>query len=322
MTNGTRVEEFILLGLTDDPNLEILIFLLLFSTYLLTIMGNVLIIAITLVDHHLYTPMYFFLRHVAFVEIGYTTTIIPKTLANMAKGHKTISVIGCFTQSYLYFSLGTTEFFLLAVMSVDRYVAVCNPLRYSTIINGQICPLLVLCCWVAGFLLILGPAATLFQMPFCGSNIINHFFCDNGPLLKLVCADTNLLELVSFLSAILSLIGTLAINLVSYVHIISSVLHIPSTAGRQKTFSTCSSHITVVSITYGSCIFLYVKPKGTSRLDFSKSVAVLNTVISPLLIPFIYCLRNKQVKTALIGAFRQGLVLCKAQDDRRHQHES
>ncbi|XP_060110680.1 olfactory receptor 6C74-like [Heteronotia binoei] len=311
MANGTRVKEFILLGLTDDYKLKILIFLLLFSTYMLTIMGNLLIIAITLVDHRLYTPMYFFLRHVAFVEIGYTTTIIPKALANMAMGQKTISVAACFTQTYLYFSLGTTEFFLLAVMSVDRYVAVCNPLRYSTIMNDRICSLLVLCCWIVGFLLIFGPAVALFQMSFCGSNTINHFFCDNGPLLKLVCADTDLVELMSFLSAILTLIGSLTVNLVSYGHIIFSVLCIPSTAGRQKAFSTCSSHIIVVSITYGSCIFLYVKPKGTSRLDFSKSVAVLNTIISPLLIPFIYCLRNKQVKDALIGTFRKGLVLWK-----------
>ncbi|XP_054849520.1 olfactory receptor 49-like [Eublepharis macularius] len=311
MTNQTMMGEFILLGLTDQHKLEILIFLLLFSIYLLTIMGNLVIIAITLFDHHLCTPMYFFLRHVAFVEIAYTTTIIPKALANMVTGHKTISLSGCFTQTFLYFGLGTTEFFLLAVMSVDRYVAVCNPLRYSTIMNTRICSLLVRCSWVAGFLLILGPAATLFQMSFCGPNVINHFFCDSGPLIKLACVDTSLLELMDFLIAMLSLIGTLAVNLVSYIHIIYSIMHIPSTAGRQKAFSTCSSHITVVSITYGSCIFMYVKPKGISRLDFSKSVAVLNTVVAPLLIPFIYCLRNKQVKDALSGVFRQGVVLCK-----------
>ncbi|XP_054850367.1 olfactory receptor 49-like [Eublepharis macularius] len=175
---------------------------------------------------------------------------------------------------------------LLAVMSVDRYVAVCNPLRYSTIMNTRICSLLVRCSWVVGFLLILGPAAALFQMSFCGPNVINHFFCDSGPLIKLACVDTSLLELMDFLIAMLSHIGTLAVNLVSYIHIICSIMHIPSTAGRQKAFSTCSSHITVVSITYGSCIFIYMKPKGISRLDFSKSVAVLNTVVAPLIIPF------------------------------------
>ncbi|XP_077171299.1 olfactory receptor 6E1-like [Paroedura picta] len=308
MANGTRVKEFILLGLTDDHNLQILFFLFLFSTYLLTIMGNLLIIIITLMDHRLHTPMYFFLRHIAFVEIGYTTTIMPITLSNMAMGHKTISATTCFTQNFLYFSLGTTEFFLLAVMSVDRYVAVCYPLHYLTIINDHTCSLLVLCCWVTGFLLVLGPAVGLFQASFCGSNIINHFFCDNGPLLKLVCADTSLLQFMALLSAIFSIIGTLVVNAVSYVYIISSILRIPSTAGRRKAFSTCSSHITVVGITYGSCIFLYVKPKGNSSLDYRKSVAVLNTVMAPLLIPFIYCLRNKQVKEALTDAFRQGLV--------------
>ncbi|XP_054850370.1 olfactory receptor 49-like [Eublepharis macularius] len=311
MSNQTTVREFILLGLTDHRGLEILIFLLLLSIYLLTIIGNVAIITITLVDHHLCTPMYFFLRHVAFLDIGYTTTIIPKALANMALGKRTISLHGCFMQLFLYFGLGTTVFFLLAVMAFDRYLAICKPLHYSSIMNGQICSLLVLCCWIGGFLVILGPTMPLFQMPFCGPNIIDHFFCDNGPLIKLVCADTALLELTDSLTGTLSLIGTLVVNLVSYIHIISSVMRIPSTTGRQKAFSTFSSHITVVSITYGSCIFLYVKPKETGKLEFGKLVAVLNTIISPLLVPFVYCLRNKQVKDALRGAFRQGVAFCR-----------
>ncbi|XP_053117228.1 olfactory receptor 49-like [Hemicordylus capensis] len=305
MRNSTMVWEFILLGFTNHRGPEIMLCLLLFCTYLLTIMGNLLIIVITLLNHHLHTPMYFFLRHFAILEIGFTTAVIPKALVNMAMGRKTISLPGCFTQSFLYFVLGTTEFLLLAVMSIDRYVAVCNPLRYSTIMSSQICALLVLCCWVGGLLLIMGPAVALFQMPFCGTNIINHFFCDNGPLNKLVCVDTSLLELVNFLIATLSLLGTLAVNIVSYVNIISTIMHIPSATGRQKAFSTCASHITVVSITYGSCIFMYIKPKGTSEIDFSKVVAVLNTIVSPLLNPSIYCLRNKQVQDALKTVFGQ-----------------
>ncbi|XP_054850372.1 olfactory receptor 49-like [Eublepharis macularius] len=311
MSNQTTMREFILLGLTDHRGLEIFIFLLLFSTYLLTVMGNVVIITITLVDHHLYTPMYFFLRHVAFVDIGYTTTIIPNTLINMALGQRTITLPGCFMQFFLYFGLGTTALFLLAVMAFDRYLAICKPLHYSSIMNGQICSLLVLCCWIGGFLVILGPTMPLFQMPFCGPNIINHFFCDNGPLIKLVCADTTLLELIDFIIAALCLIGTLLVNLVSYIHIISSIMRIPSTTGRQKTFSTCSSHLIVVSITYGSCIFMYVMPNNTSKLEFGKLVAVLNTIVSPLLVPFVYCLRNKQVKDALRGVFRQGVEFWK-----------
>ncbi|XP_066486618.1 olfactory receptor 6E1-like [Tiliqua scincoides] len=309
--NCTTEGDFTLLGFTNNQQLEIILFTLLICTYPLTIIGNMVIIVITLVDPQLDTPMYYFLRHFAFLEIGFTTTIIPKTLANMATGHKTISVPGCFAQSFLYFVLGTTEFFLLAVMSFDRYVAICNPLHYSTIMNSQICSLLVLCSWVGGFLLIMGPPIQLFQMPFCGLNIIDHFFCDSGPLLKLACADTSLLELADFLIATLSLLGTLAINLVSYVKITTTVMRIPSAAGRKKAFSTCVSHIIVVSITYGSCIFMYLKPKGITELDFSKVVAILNTVVAPLLIPFIYCLRNKQVQDALRAVFRKFVGFCK-----------
>nr|XP_056720037.1 olfactory receptor 49-like [Euleptes europaea] len=305
--NSTMVREFILSGFTDNRELEIFIFFMLLGTYILTIMGNMVIIVITLVDHHLYTPMYFFLRHFAVLEIGFTTSTIPKALANMAMGHKSISVSGCFIQFFVYFVLGTTEFFLLAVMSVDRYLAICNPLRYSTIMHSQVCSLLVLCSWLGGILLILGPAVVLFQMPFCGSNTINHFFCDNGPLIKLACIDTSLLELMDFLIATLSLIGTLTVTIISFVNIVSTILSIPSSTGRQKAFSTCASHITVVSITYGSCIFMYIKPQGTSKFNFSKSVAILNVVVSPLLNPFIYCLRNKQVQDALRTVCRQGV---------------
>ncbi|XP_054850369.1 olfactory receptor 6C74-like [Eublepharis macularius] len=312
MSNQTTVREFVLLGLSDDPGLEILILLLLFSTYLMTVMGNAVIITITLVDHRLYTPMYFFLRHVAFVDIGYTTTILPNTLINMALGQRTISLPGCFMQFFMHFGLGSTASYLLALMAFDRYLAICKPLHYSSIMNGQICSLLVLCCWIVGFLIVL-PCPLVFPpaMPFCGPNIIDHFFCDNEPLIKLVCADTALLERIDFIIAALTLTGTLLVNLVSYIHIISSVMRIPSTTGRQKTFSTCSSHLIVVSITYGSCIFLYVKPNNTSKFDFGKLVAVLNTIVSPLLIPFVFCLRNKQVKDALKGAFRQGVVFQK-----------
>ncbi|XP_054850374.1 olfactory receptor 6C74-like [Eublepharis macularius] len=307
--NRTMVREFILLGFTDNHEFEIFIFVVLFGTYILTVMENMIIIMITLVDHHLYTPMYFFLRHFALLEIGLTTSVIPKTLANMAMGCRSISKNGCLTQSFLYFVFGTTEFFLLAVMSVDRYVAICNPLRYPTIMHSQVCSLLVLGSWLAGFIWILGPGVGLMLMPFCGPNTINHFFCDNGPLIKLACFDTTLLEIADFLTATLSLIGTLTITIVSYVNIVSSILSIPSSAGRQKAFSTCASHITVVSITYGSCIFMYVKPKGSSQFNFSKSVAILNTVVSPFLNPFIYCLRNKQVQDALRAAFKHGVGL-------------
>ncbi|XP_060111727.1 olfactory receptor 6E1-like [Heteronotia binoei] len=303
--NSTPVREFILLGFTDNHKLQVVLFLLLMGTYLLTISGNVVIVAITLSSRRLHTPMYFFLRNFALLEVGFTTALIPKALAHLATGQRTISISGCFTQCFLYFTLGTTEFFLLAVMSFDRYVAICHPLRYATIMSGQLCSLLVGCSWVGGLLLILGPAIALFQMPFCGPNTINHFFCDNGPLIKLACVDTILMERVDFFIATFSLIGTLAVTVISYANIISSILRIPSTQERQKAFSTCSSHIIVVSLFYGSCIFMYVRPSQSEGFGFNKGVSILNTVVTPLLNPFIYTLRNKQVHEALRDAKRK-----------------
>lgn len=312
MANSTTVREFILLGLTNNQQIAVGLFLILLGIYLLTLIGNMLIIIITLVNAQLCSPMYFFLRHVAWIEIGYISSIIPKTLANIATGNKSISLAGCFVQMFLHFFLGTTEFLLLATMSVDRYIAICKPLHYTIIMNEQICSLLVLCCWIGGLSLILVPSILFFQMPFCGpNNIINHFFCDNGALIKLSCVDTSLLELINFVIATFSLLGTLSVNIVSYVKIISTILRIPSTTGRKKTFSTCASHMTVVSITYSSCVFMYIRPKGSSKLDFNKMIALLNTVMAPLLIPFIYCLRNRQVQDALRTELRQWIEFCK-----------
>ncbi|KAM3821268.1 olfactory receptor 6E1-like [Vipera latastei] len=311
MANSTTVREFILLGLTDNQQIALGLFPILLGIYLLTLIGNMMIIIITLVNAQLCSPMYFFLRHVAWIEIGYVSSIIPKTLANIATGNKGISLAGCFVQMFLYFVLGTTEFLLLATMSVDRYIAICNPLHYTTIMTEQVCSLLVLCCWIGGLSLILVPSILFFQMPFCGPNIINHFFCDNGPLIKLSCVDTSLLELINFVTATFSLLGTLSVNIVSYVKIISTILRITSTTGRKKTFSTCASHMTVVSITYSSCVFMYIRPKGSSKLDFNKMMALLNTFMAPLLIPFIYCLRNRQVQDALRTELRQWIEFCK-----------
>ncbi|XP_061445008.1 olfactory receptor 6C74-like [Rhineura floridana] len=312
MENRTLVTEFILWDFTDNRRVEILLFTILFGTYLLTILGNMVIIMITLLNPKLYTPMYFFLRHFAVLEVGFTTTVIPKALANLAVGQKNISVLACFMQVYLYLVLGATESLLLAVMSIDRYVAICNPLHYATIMNSRTCSLLVLSSWAGGILLMMAPTLALFQLSFCGPNAIDHFFCDIGPLIKLACMDTSVLELMFLLIVTLCIFGPLAVNVVSFINIISTIICIPSTAGRQKAFSTCASHFIVISISYGSCIFMYVKPKGTSELDFSKGVALLNTVVSPLLNPYIYCLRNKQFQDALRAGFRQSVVFCKS----------
>lgn len=297
MENSTTVTEFVLLGLSDACELQVLIFLGFLLTYLLTLLGNFLIIFITLVDRRLYTPMYYFLRNFAVLEIWFTSVIFPKMLTNIITGHKTISILGCFLQTFLYFFLGTTEFFLLAVMSFDRYVAICNPLRYATIMNKRVCVQLVCGSWMSGLLLIVVPSSILFQQPFCGSNIIDHFFCDNFPLLELVCADTSLIEFLGFVIANFSLLGTLAVTATCYGHILYTILRIPSAKERKKAFSTCSSHIIVVSLFYGSCIFMYVlSGKSGQGEDHNKVVALLNTVVTPTLNPFIYTLRNKQVK--------------------------
>ncbi|XP_037691102.1 olfactory receptor 49-like [Choloepus didactylus] len=297
MGNGTSVTEFVLLGLTDACEMQMLIFLGLLLTYLLTIMGNLLIVVITLMDRRLHTPMYYFLRHFAILEIWFTSIIFPKMLTNILTGDNTISLAGCFLQFFLYFFLGTTEFLLLAVMSFDRYVAICNPLRYATIISQRICVQLVLCSWIAGFLLIIVPSIITVQQPFCGPNTINHFFCDSFPLLELICTDTSLIELLGFVVANVSLLGTLSVTATCYGHILHTIQHIPSAKDRHKAFSTCSSHIVVVSLVYGSCIFMYVRSgKGSQGKDRNKVVALLNTMVTPMLNPFIYTLRNKLVK--------------------------
>ncbi|XP_044621239.2 olfactory receptor 6E1-like [Equus asinus] len=297
MGNHTTITKFVLLGLSDACELQMLIFLVLLLTYLLTLLGNLLIVIITLMDRRLHTPMYYFLRNFAVLEIWFTSVIFPKMLTNILTGHKTISLAGCFLQLFFYFFLGTTEFLLLAVMSFDRYVAICNPLRYATIMSKRVCVQLVLSSWLAGFLLIIVPSFILFQQPFCGPNIINHFFCDSFPLLELICADTSLIELLSFIEAIFTLLGTLSVTATFYGHILHTILRIPSAKERQKAFSTCSSHIIVVSLFYGSCIFMYIRSdKGDQGEDRNKVVALLNTVVTPMLNPFIYTLRNKQVK--------------------------
>ncbi|XP_010643108.1 olfactory receptor 6C65 [Fukomys damarensis] len=299
MPNKTSVSEFILLGLTDDPKLQIVIFFFMFITYLLSVSGNMTIITLTLSTIHLKTPMYFFLRNFSFLEISFTTVCIPRFLISIATGDSTISYNACMTQVFFFIFLGSTEFFLLAVMSYDRYVAICKPLHYTTIMNNKVCNCLVLSTWLAGFLIIFPPMIMGLQLDFCDSNIIDHFTCDASPMLMIACTDTKFLELMAFLLAVFTLMVTLTLVILSYTLILRTVLKIPSAQQRKKAFSTCSSHMIVVSISYGSCIFMYVKTSAKDGIALSKGVAVLNTSVAPMLNPFIYTLRNQQVKQAL-----------------------
>ncbi|XP_003476275.1 olfactory receptor 6C75 [Cavia porcellus] len=298
MKNTTSVTEFILLGLTDDLQWQVVLFIFLLVTYLLSVSGNLIIITLTLADHNLQTPMYFFLRNFSVLEISFTSVCIPRFLVTIVTGDRTISYKGCVAQLFFFIFLGVTEFYLLAAMSYDRYVAICKPLHYMTIMNSRVCILLVFSSWLAGFLIIFPPIILLLKLNFCASNIIDHFICDSSPILQLSCTNTHFLELMAFILAVITLMVTLTLVTLSYTNIIWTILKIPSTNQRKKAFSTCSSHMIVVSLSYGSCIFMYIKPSARERVTLSKGVAVLNTSVAPLLNPFIYTLRNQQVKQA------------------------
>ncbi|KAM4881086.1 olfactory receptor 6C6-like [Thomomys bottae] len=298
MKNKSHEIVFILLGLTDDPQLQIVVFLFLLINYILSLMGNFVIILLTLLDPRLKTPMYFFLRNFSFLEICFTTICIPRFLTSILTGDKRISYCGCAAQLFLFFLVGVIQFYLLAAMSYDRYVAICKPLHYPVIMNARGCHQLVLGSWGIGFINIIPPIIFGVQLDFCGSTKIDHFFCDASPVLQLSCTDTQLLELLAFGFCLTTLFITLFFVILSYTFIIRTILKFPSAQQRKKAFSTCSSHMVVVSITYGSCIFIYIKTKAKERVTFTKGVALLYISVAPLLNPFIYTLRNQQVKEA------------------------
>ncbi|XP_017655339.1 olfactory receptor 6C74-like [Nannospalax galili] len=298
MRNHTFVTTFILLGLTEDPKWQIFIFLLLFITYFMSITGNLTIILLTLLDAHLKTPMYYFLQKFSFLEISLTSTCIPRYLVSIVTMDKTISREACFTQLFAALLFGIAQFFLLAVMSYDRYVAICKPLHYTTIMSSRVCTSLFgICCAIASLAIFPGVIVSL-GVELCGS-IIEHFVCDYSPILKLSCNDLRFMELLNFVLAVITLLITLALVMFSYGRIISTILRFPSAQQRKKAFSTCSSHMIVVSISYGSCIFMYIKPSAEERISANKGVAVLTLSVAPVLNPVIYTLRNKQVKQAL-----------------------
>ncbi|XP_015277237.1 PREDICTED: olfactory receptor 6X1-like [Gekko japonicus] len=298
-TNQSIITEFILQGFPGSPQSQKYLFAPVLFMYLLTVVGNMLIIFIIVHDHRLHSPMYFFLGNFSFLEIWYVTTLSPKILANFLAKRRAICFSCCIAQAFSHFLLGATEFFLLAAMSLDRYTAICKPLHYGIIMSHRLCFKLAMGSWLGGFFTVIVQTIMLCQLPFCGPNLINHFYCDVTPLLSLACADTRLLEQIVLVGSALLLFSSFSFTAISYFFIISTILHIPSSSGRQKAFSTCAAHLTVVSIQYGTVMFMYVKPKANSSLEVNKVVAVLNTIITPLLNPFIYTLRNKDVKEAL-----------------------
>ncbi|XP_054850425.1 olfactory receptor 6X1-like [Eublepharis macularius] len=299
MANGTSVRNFILLGFPTLWRWHLSLFTLILIIYVLTVAGNTLIIVIVSISQQLQTPMYFFLSNLSFLEIWYTTAVIPKMLETFLRTRTTICLHCCLVQSFFHFFLGITEFLILTAMSFDRYIAICKPLHYTTIMTRKLCSLLASGSWSLGFVVIFTQAVLLLKLPFCAANIIDHYYCDIGPILKLACADTSLVELLGLLGTVTIIPSCFLFTVVSYVFIISTILRIPSSKGRQKAFSTCASHLTVVTILYGAVLFMYLKPTAHSSFSFNKVVSVLNTVLTPLLNPFIYTIRNKEVKAAM-----------------------
>ncbi|XP_028560641.2 olfactory receptor 6M1-like [Podarcis muralis] len=304
-----QVAEFILTSFQLPRHLELIVFVVLLVVFLITVAGNITIITLVCLDQHLQTPMYFFLCNLSLMEVFFVTSIIPKMLVDMVSLSKAISFLGCVAQCYFYFVFGTCETILLAVMAFDRYVAICRPLHYAIIMNGWVCTYMVLGCWLAGFLSPVAPFIYFYPLSFCGSNIIDHFFCDYVSMLKLSCNDVHFnLTLASVLSSVV-LLSSLFVTLLSYIYIIVTILRMHSTKGRQKTFSTCASHITVASIFYGSSIFMYSLPSQGRSRDVQKAVAVLTGMVTPLLNPFIYSLRNEKVKEAFKDCLKKRKAL-------------
>ncbi|XP_072506467.1 olfactory receptor 6C2-like [Notamacropus eugenii] len=303
MRNHTVITLFIFRGLTDDPQLQVLFFIFLFFTYMLSVTGNLTIITLTWVNPHLKTPMYFFLRNYAFLELSFTTVCVPRFLYHMSTGDYTVTYNGCFTQLFFGILFAASELYLLAAMSYDRYVAICKPLHYAAIINNRVCNQLLLGCWLSGLLIIVPVLGMSLELEFCDSNIIDHFACDVTPLLEITCSDTQFLERIILSLAALTIFLTLGLVVLSYAYIVRTILRFPSTEQRKKAFSTCSSHMIVVSMTYGACIFVYIKPSEKGGVALNKVVTLLATSVAPVMNPFIYTLRNKQV----IQAFRDTL---------------
>nr|XP_010952695.1 PREDICTED: olfactory receptor 6C2-like [Camelus bactrianus] len=297
MRNST-VTTFILLGLTDDPELQVLIFIFLSINYTLSVTGNLTIITLTFVDSHLKTPMYFFLKNFSFLEISLTSSCIPRYLYSIATGDRVITYNACFIQVFITDLCGVTEFYLLATMSYDRYVAICKPMHYVTIMSSRVCRILIISCWMAGLCILIPPLILGLNLKFCDSNRIDHFGCDAFPLVEISCSDTWLMEQTVIICAVLTLNMTLTCVVLSYAYIIKTIFRFLSVQQRKKAFSTCSSHMIVVSLTYGTCIFIYMNPTAKEEVTIKKVVSLLMFSVAPTLNPFIYTLRNNQVKKA------------------------
>ncbi|XP_065800829.1 olfactory receptor 5B12-like [Muntiacus reevesi] len=297
--NSTVVTEFILAGITDDPQLQLPLFLVFTLIYLLTLAGNLGVVTLILLDSRLHTPMYFFLSHLALADFGYSTAVTPKVMAGLLVGDKVISYNACAAQFFFFAVFLIMESSLLASMAYDRHAAVCKPLHYTTIMTPRVCARIVIGFYVLSFLEASVHTWNAFSLSFCGSNVIDHFFCDATPLLALSCSDSNRSEMVLFLLVGVSVVFSNLVILVSYLFILVTILRVRSSEGRQKAFSTCASHLTAVSIFYGTASFMYLETGSRHSMDTDKMASVLYAVVVPALNPPVYSLRNREVKRAL-----------------------
>ncbi|XP_053254944.1 olfactory receptor 5F1-like isoform X1 [Podarcis raffonei] len=297
--NTSVVSEFIFVGLVDVPELKIPIFTLLLLIYVITVVGNLGMILLIRMDSQLHTPMYFFLSNLAFLDFCYSSNITPKALSNFLSERRTISFLGCFMQLYFFVALASTEFMLFGLMAYDRYVAICNPLLYTSIMSHTRCIKMAGGAFTAGFLNSIIHTTLVGTLCFCQSNEINHFFCEIPPLLKLSCSDTSIAETLVFMCAGINMLGSLLIILSSYLYILFTVLQMKSAKGRKKAFSTCISHLIAVIIFYGTTIYIYLQPSSNYSEDQNKVVSMFYSFVIPMLNPLIYSLRNKEVKEAM-----------------------
>ncbi|XP_062965065.1 olfactory receptor 7A10-like isoform X2 [Cynocephalus volans] len=302
--NDTRILDFLLLGLSEEPGLQPLLFGLFLSMYLVTVLGNLLIILATISDSHLHTPMYFFLSNLSFVDICFTSTTIPKMLLNIQTHSKVITYAGCITQIYFFILFGVLDNFFLTVMAYDRFVAICHPLHYTVIMNPRVCGLLVMVSWIVSALNSLFQSLMVLLLSFCTDLEIPHFFCEINQVVHLACSDTFLNDMVIYAATVLLFCGPLTGILYSYSKIVSSICGISTAQGKYKAFSTCASHLSVVSLFYGTGGGVYLSSAATHNSHSCATASVMYTVVTPMLNPFIYSLRNKDIKRALRSFFR------------------
>uniref|UniRef100_A0A8C8YHT3 Olfactory receptor n=1 Tax=Prolemur simus TaxID=1328070 RepID=A0A8C8YHT3_PROSS len=298
MENSTEVTEFILLGLTDAPELQVPLFLIFTFIYLINMVGNLGMILLILLDSHLHTPMYFFLSNLSLVDFCYCTAVTPKVMAGLLIGDKVISYNACAAQMFFFVSLATVENFLLASMAYDRFAAVCKPLHYTTTMTTSVCACLAIGSYVYSFLNASIHIRNTFSLSFCTSNLVHHFFCDLPAVLALSCSDRHVSELILVFVASFNIFFGLLVILISYLLIFTTIMKMHSAAGYQKALSTCASHLTTVSIFYGTAIFMYSQPSSSHSMDTDKIASVFYTMVIPMLNPLVYSLRNKEVKCA------------------------